>query len=209
MISCITMKNNDFKQIKIKNVDEKNIYKKCGYKTDNNFKKLYTWQIDSNLLELWCKNDDNIKKYNNHAIFNKYGININANNKCIFLLKDNTQFISLDTTVFNNFFDLKEKIEKTDYNETNNNETNNNETNNNETNNNETNNNETNNNETNNETNNNETNNETNIYLINENFSKNVNIEDDEEETYDYNSELSYELYSYSDEESINEFEKE
>ena len=41
MISCITFKNDVFKQFKIKNVDEENIFKKCGYKSSNNFHKLY------------------------------------------------------------------------------------------------------------------------------------------------------------------------
>ena len=90
MISCITLKNDTFKQFKIKNVDEENIYKKCGYKSSNNFSKLYTWTIDTSLeLELWSKVDSVSKVYNPHSIFLKYAISVNSNNKCIFLLKSN------------------------------------------------------------------------------------------------------------------------
>ena len=112
MISCITLKNDTFKQFKVKNVDEENIYKKCGYKSSNNFSKLYTWNIDdSTQLELWSKQDSASKVYNQHSIFLKYSINVNSNNKCIFLLKSNENYSNLDGKYFNEFFDLKEVIE--------------------------------------------------------------------------------------------------
>ena len=112
MISCITLKNNSFKQFKIKNVEEENIYKKCGYKSANNFNKLYTWKIDdSTQLELWSKQDSASKVYNQHSIFLKYSINVNSNNKCIFLLKNKLDYSNLDGKYFNEFFDLKEVIE--------------------------------------------------------------------------------------------------
>jgi hypothetical protein len=112
MISCITLKNNAFKQFKIKNVDEENIYKKCGYKSSNNFNKLYTWNIDpSTHLELWSKLDSASKVFNQHSIFLKYSINVNINNKCIFLLKSKQDYTNLDGKYFNEFFDLKEVIE--------------------------------------------------------------------------------------------------
>ena len=73
MISCITFKNGVFKQFKIKNVDEENIFKKCGYKSSNNFNKLYTWKIDNAThLELWSKVDNLCKVFIQHNIFSKY-----------------------------------------------------------------------------------------------------------------------------------------
>ena len=191
MISCITLKNNDFKQLKIKNVDEENIYKKCGYKTNNNFKKLYSWNINNDTLELWCKEEENIKKLNQHNIFTKYGIKVNSNNKCIFLLKNKEKFINLDSEVFSDFFNLKEEIEMTKKN--NNNE-----------------NNDVNLNNDNNNNNNNNLNNNNNVIniksLTKEEFANDFNNNlDNEDEEYEYNSELSYELYSYSDEESEKE----
>ena len=112
MISCITLKNSSFKLFKIKNVDEENIYKKCGYKSSTNFNKLYTWKIDSSThLELWSKLDNVSKVYNEHSIFLKYSINVNINNRCIFLLKNKDNYVNLDSKFFNDYFDLKEVIE--------------------------------------------------------------------------------------------------
>ena len=184
MISCITLKNNDLKQLKIKNVDEENIYKKCGYKTNNNFKKLYSWNINNDTLELWCKEEENIKKLNQHNIFTKYGIKVNSNNKSIFLLKNKEKFINLDSEVFSDFFNLKEEIEMIKKN--NNNEDNHDNLNN---------------------DNDNDNNNVINIKsLTKEEFANDFNNNlDNEDEEYEYNSELSYELYSYSDEESEKE----
>lgn len=175
MISCITLKNDTFKQFKVKNVDEENIYKKCGYKSSNNFSKLYTWNIDaSTQLELWSKLDSASKVYNQHSIFLKHAINVNSNNKCIFLLKSNGNYSNLDGKLFNEIFDLKEVIETEPHiNENAANASNANVTN------------------TANASNSNDN-------ASNANASKNLDKNEDNE----VNSELSYELYSYSDEET-------
>ena len=189
MISCITLKNDTFKQFKVKNVDEENIYKKCGYKSSNNFSKLYTWNIDdSTQLELWSKQDSASKVYNQHSIFLKYSINVNSNNKCIFLLKSNENYSNLDGKYFNEFFDLKEVIEtgsnintddhphdpniinKTKHSKSQIYSTNDN------------------------SDNNSDNTNDNNSDKMFKNLDKNEDIE--------LNSELSYELYSYSDEET-------
>jgi hypothetical protein len=175
MISCITLKNDIFKQFKIKNVDEENIYKKCGYKSSNNFSKLYTWTIDSSVeLELWSKVDSVSKVYNQHSIFLKYAISVNSNNKCIFLLKSNNNYTNLDGKYFNEFFGLKEVIETesitnaNDANDANTANTSN--------------------------SNDDNTNDAKTLKNLEKNLEKNEDI--------DVNSELSYELYSYSDEET-------
>jgi hypothetical protein len=177
MISCITLKNKSFKLLKVKNVSEENIYKKCGYKTSTNFKKIYTWDLDDKHIELWCKEDINITKYNEHSIFTKYSIKLNINNKCIFFLKNKEQFINLEIGLFNKFFDLKETIEiNTNENTNDTNE--------------------------NNEINDTNDNSSSDINKTNELLNKllhNNNLEN--EESYEYNSELSYELYSYSEDE--------
>jgi hypothetical protein len=185
MISCITLKNTSFKLLKVKNVTEENIYKKCGYKSSSNFKKIYTWNLDDKAIELWSKEDTNIKKYNEHNILTNYSIKLNLNNKCIFFLRNKDKFINLEPNVFNKFFDLKETIEicKDD----NTNESNN---------------------ENNNDNNDNNDNSDVNenltsdINKTNELLNKllhNNNLEN--EENYEFNSELSYELYCYSDDE--------
>ena len=184
MISCITLKNNSFKQFKIKNVEEENIYKKCGYKSANNFSKLYTWNIDASThLELWSKLDSASKVYNQHSIFLKYSINVNSNNKCIFLLKSNGNYSNLDGKLFNEIFDLKEVIETESHiNENAANAANAaNATN-----------------ATNTANAANANANASNANASNANASKNL----DKNEDVELNSELSYELYSYSDEET-------
>ena len=182
MISCITLKNKTFKLLKVKNVNEENIYKKCGYKTSTNFKRIYTWDLDDKNIELWCKEDINITKYNEHIIFTKYSIKLNINNKCIFFLKNKEQFINLENDVFNKFFDLKETIEISKDENTNDI----------------------------NETSDTNDNLNSDINKTNELLSKllhNNNSED--EENYEFNSELSYELYSYSEDEDEGEDEDE
>lgn len=193
MISCITLKNSSFKLLKIKNVDEENIYKKCGYKSSNNFSKLYTWNIDSSLdLELWSKQDTTSKVYNQHSIFLKYSINVNSNNRSIFLLKNKDNYINLDSKFFNEFFDLKEVIET----ETHSNEDTNLQHHNidNKTKHSKSQNNTANDNDAANV-------NAANINAANVNTNTNTLINVYKNEDIDVNSELSYELYNYSDEE--------
>jgi len=181
MLSCITLKNTSFKLLKVKNVTEENIYKKCGYKTSTNFKKIYTWNLDDKNIELWSKEDNNIKNYNQHNILTSYDIKVNSNNKCIFFLRNKEQFINLDSEIFNKFFDLKESIEisKDDNNSENNNNDNND---------------------------NNDTMNfnmPNDVTKANDLLNKLLhNNNSENEENYEFNSELSYELYSYSDDES-------
>ena len=168
MISCITLKNTSFKLLKVKNVTEENIYKKCGYKTPVNFKKIHTWNLDDKYIELWSKEDTNSKKYNQHNILTKYSIKLNVNNKCIFFLRNKEHFINLETEVFNKYFDLKETIEisKDDTDDTN------------------------------------DVNLTSDINKTNELLNKLLhNSNSENEENFEFNSELSYELYSYSEDE--------
>ena len=182
MLSCITLKNTSFTLLKVKNVTEDNIYKKCGYKTSINFKKIYTWNVDDKTIELWSKEDTNIKKYNQHNILTKYSIKVNINNKCIFFLKNKDHFINLDSDFFNKFFDLKETIEisKDDTNSEHITNDNNDSINTNSTYGLE------------------KTNDLLNKLLHNNN---NTNTSENED-SFEFNSELSYELYSYSDDDN-------
>jgi len=176
MLSCITLKNTSFKLLKVKNVTEETIYKKCGYKTSINFKKMYTWNLNEKTIELWSKEDTNIKNYNQHNILTNHAIKVNVNNKCIFFLRNKEQFINLDTDVFNKFFDLKETIEisKDD----------------------------TNNNDINDNSDSINANSTCDLEKTNDLLNKLLhNNSSENEDNFEFNSELSYELYSYSDEE--------
>jgi hypothetical protein len=182
MLYCITLKNTSFKEIKVKNIDSDNIYKKCGYKSNNNFKKVYVWDCSStNVIELWCKEDNNVKTYNNHPLLVKYNIKVNINNKCIFIMKNGATYINLESTFFSKFFDLPETVEfnsnediQGDTNEDTNEDTNSCDL---------------------------KTLHSTNVSPLNEILYTNKNNSDVLDNTSDTNSELSYELYCYSDEE--------
>ena len=177
MLYCITLKNASFKEIKVKNIDSVNIYKKCGYKSNNNFKKLYAWECGStNVIELWSKQDNNVKTYNNHPLLVKYNIKVNINNKCIFVMTNGVAYINLESTFFSKFFDLPETVEfntNEDIQEDTNEDINNGEL----------------------------KTQDTNISPLNEILYTNKNNSDVLDNTSDTNSELSYELYCYSDEE--------
>jgi hypothetical protein len=179
MLSCITLKNTSFKLLKVKNVTEENIYKKCGYKTSTNFKKLYTWNLEDKTIELWSKEDNNIKNYNNHNILITYNIKVNINNKCIFFLRNKEQFINLDSEIFNKFFDLKESIEISKDDSTNEHNSNNTNDNNDIIN----------------------SNINSDVTKANDLLNNLLHNNSENEENFEFNSELSYELYSYSEDE--------
>lgn len=108
----------------------------------------------------------------------KYSIKLNVNNKCIFFLRNKEHFINLETEIFNKFFDLKETIEisKDDINE--------------------------NNNDTNDTDDTNDVNLTSDINKTNELLNKLLhNSNSENEENFEFNSELSYELYTYSEDE--------
>jgi hypothetical protein len=161
----------------VKNIDSDNIYKKCGYKSNNNFKKLYAWDCGStNVIELWSKQDNNVKTYNNHPLLVKYNIKVNINNKCIFVMTNGVAYSNLESTFFSKFFDLPETVEfntNEDIQEDTNEDINNGEL----------------------------KTQDTNISPLNEILYTNKNNSDVLDNTSDTNSELSYELYCYSDEE--------
>lgn len=106
MLKSIIISNEEINEIKIKNLTDDNIFKKCGYKNNNNFKKLYDWVFtDTTTIELWGK-EELKKNVSNFSIFSKY--NIKTTNKTLFLLRDNNtnKFNSLSLTEFSNFFKL-------------------------------------------------------------------------------------------------------
>tara|TARA_B100001093_G_scaffold502735_1_gene556126 strand:- start:1629 stop:2141 length:513 start_codon:yes stop_codon:yes gene_type:complete len=106
MLKSIIISNEEINEIKIKNLTDDNIFKKCGYKNNNNFKKLYDWEFTNSItLELWGK--EKLKKLESKfSIFSKY--NIKTTGKTLFLLRDNNEnkFKPLSLTEFSNFFKL-------------------------------------------------------------------------------------------------------
>lgn len=116
MLKSVIVSNGEINEIKIKNLTDDNIFKKCGYKNSNNFKKLYSWDFrDTSTIELWGK-EELKKTESNFSIFCKY--NIKTIGKTLFLLRDNKEnkFNSLSLIEFSNFFKLN-NIELKNYDE--------------------------------------------------------------------------------------------
>ena len=174
MINCILFNNGKFEEIKTKNIEESNIYKKCNFKNIKDFEKLFTWNQDEYIIELWGKNKGNIIK-NIPKLFSSNNISIYS--KSIFVKKDiNNKFISLNIDNFNTFFNINKQSNLNHDEELNN-------------------------------VNNNINNNVNNNVNNNEHDNEDDDNEDDEdsisnnEENDLEDSELSYEIYCYSDEE--------
>ena len=155
MINCILIQNNEINEVKVKNLTEDCIYKKCNFKNDTDFSKLKIWNYDNFSIELWGKNKGFSNSLSNFELFKNNGLNIYG--KSIFIMKNKeSKYISLNKEIFYNYFNIinnvKSKIVEEKSNECKNKE---------------------------------------------DLDSK----EDDENSEYSNNSELTYELYEYSDDE--------
>ena len=107
MISCIIINKNDIEEIRVKNLTESIIYKKCNYKIDKDFDKIFSWNNGENIIELWGKNTG--KNKNDYSIFKDN--NLNVYGKSIFLQKNNENFISLSKDDFIKFFNVNKEEE--------------------------------------------------------------------------------------------------
>jgi len=169
MINCILIQNNNINELKVRNLTEDSIYKKCNFKNNIDFIKIKTWNYKNNIIELWGKNKGFSSSLSEFELFLNNSINIYG--KSIFLMKSNEdKYISIDKDNFVQFLKL---------NTNNNNEVFNIE----------------------NEEKLKEVNNKDNI---NKNAKNDLNIdnysESSESSEFSNNSELTYELYEYSDE---------
>ena len=103
MINILSLNNDSINEIKVKNMDDANIYRKCGYKNTNDFIKLYSGNYKNNILEIWGKNKGLQKYKNAHTIFDI--LKIDAFGKCVIILKNNNEnFISITNTILKDFF---------------------------------------------------------------------------------------------------------
>ena len=164
MINCILIQNNEINEVKVKNLTEDCIYKKCNFKNDTDFSKLKIWNYNNFSIELWGKNKGFSNSLSNFELFKNNGLNIYG--KSIFLMKnDEDKYISLNKENFNNYFNIINDVESKVIDDENN-----------------------------------ECKNKQDLEVkdIEEN-EENC----DENSEYSYNSELTYELYEYSDDESL------
>ena len=167
MINCILIQNNNINEIKVKNLTEDSIYKKCNFKNNSDFIKIKIWNYKNNIIELWGKNKGFSSSLSEFELFINNSINVYG--KSIFLLKSNEdKYISIDKENFVEFLNLNndKKNEKIEDVENNNNK--------------------------------NDKNDKKDI-----NDQNDINNEDKNSECSEFsnNSELTFELYEYSDEE--------
>lgn len=163
MINCILIQNGEITEVKVKNLSEDIIYKKCNFKNDSDFSKIKSWNHGDNFIELWGKNKGFTNSLSNFILFKNNNLNIYG--KSIFLMKTNEKkYVSLNKDIFTNYFNLDiinnindEVVKLTEYNE---------------------------------------------IDNIKE-IEKKEDKENDINSEYSYNSELTYELYEYSDDEEV------
>jgi hypothetical protein len=107
MISCIIIQNNNINENRVKNLTEETIYKKCNYKSVNDFTKIRSWEYEDNVIELWGKNKglDNLKS--DFVFFKENDIIVYG--KSIFLMRDSDKYMSLTRELFIDYFDIKEE----------------------------------------------------------------------------------------------------
>ena len=182
MISSILYSNlnSSIDEIKVKKMSVDNIYKKCNYKNSDHFTIVSSWNYNSDIIELWGKTKGNIKNLVdsiNNINIEKFIVNIKIYGKCIFVMQNNNVYKSFTLDMFNDFLKTIVQSESETINEKSiiNKENSDKET--------------------------NIENIENAVNNLKNSFENGLEIESDNESEYSYNSELTYELYCYSDEE--------
>ena len=116
MLNCVIIKNNEITNIKVRNLTEDSLYKKCGFKTDKDFEKILSLDYNGNFLEAWGKIDKTDKNKSNNIFLNRY--NLNSIGKIIVILKNTEAYISIEKDEFIKYFNLnKEESEDEEENE--------------------------------------------------------------------------------------------
>ncbi len=97
MIKVLIINNNDKCYKKMKDINDENLYKKCGFKSNDNFVKLFSHNRNNNIdYEFWGKNDGkcNVRyNFNNIVYYNKLLIIKKENNEFINLLEEDYDYI--------------------------------------------------------------------------------------------------------------------
>lgn len=105
MINCILIQNNNINELKVRNLTEDSIYKKCNFKNNIDFIKIKTWNYKNNIIELWGKNKGFSSSLSEFELFINNSINVYG--KSIFLMRsDEDKYISIDKDNFVEFLNL-------------------------------------------------------------------------------------------------------
>lgn len=110
MISCIIVNNNTANEVKVKNISEENIFKKCNFKTPNDFYKLYSCDFDKYNIELWGKNKGSKNNKSKFKLFKD--LNLEVFGKSLFVMKNNDTYVSLFNNTFCEIFNIKNEDNK-------------------------------------------------------------------------------------------------
>ena len=125
MISCLLVDNEKFNTIKVKNLTEDSIYRKCNYKTNVDFNKIMSLEYNKNLLEVWGKTKGKMELNKNIFLKNN---KLECYGKFIIILKDVTnKYLSLDSNEFLKYFNILNNNESNNESNNENNKTNTNE----------------------------------------------------------------------------------
>ena len=104
MPTYLKFSNNDYTLHNDKVIDFVNLYKKCGFKKEENFGKLFTFSYDKYFLEFWGRNKGETKNINTYDL-NQYNFKDNIYGKFLCIIKNTSddEYISFEK-------DLYEKI---------------------------------------------------------------------------------------------------
>ena len=104
MISCLLVDNEKINTIKVKNLTEDSIYRKCNYKTNVDFDKIMSLEYNKNLLEVWGKTKGKMELNKNIFLKNN---KLECYGKFIIILKDvDNKYLSLDSNEFLKYFNI-------------------------------------------------------------------------------------------------------
>ena len=105
MLTCILIVNNEINEIKVKNLIDDTIYRKCNYKNNKDFNKIKSWNVENNTIELWGKSKGLSNTLSDFELFKTNSINVYG--KSIFVMKnDNNNYVSLNKDKFLDIFKL-------------------------------------------------------------------------------------------------------
>lgn len=104
MPTYLKFSNNDYTLHNDKVIDLANLYKKCGFKKEENFGKLFTFDYDKYFLEFWGRNKGETKNMNTYDL-NHYNFKDSIYGKFLCLIKNTSddEYITFEK-------DLYEKI---------------------------------------------------------------------------------------------------
>lgn len=112
MINCVLIQNTQINEIKVKNLTEDSIYKKCNFKNNTDFSKIKDWVTDDFTIELWGKIKGFSNSLSDFAFYKNNSMNIYG--KSIFLMKDcDGKYISFAKEIFVEFFKITDCEEQT------------------------------------------------------------------------------------------------